>query len=232
MFRYFGEGQKGDMTFTGGNKAIRDHVADGEDLLLFQKQDRTGLLRFLGEFVCENTTREPAPDRLGKMRSAIVFHLVPVEAIAEAEAAEPYANQAEGGLDLAALRRAAVAAANTGDEEPAEGARRRIYQRSQAVRRYVLARAAGVCECCGEAAPFLRLNGQPYLEPHHIRRVSDGGPDDPRYVAGICPTCHRRIHHGVDGQAVNKRLGEIIRQKEPVQKIGSHGARRLERELV
>ncbi|WP_425490033.1 HNH endonuclease [Azospirillum tabaci] len=56
----------------------------------------------------------------------------------------------------------------------------------------------------------MRANGEPYLEPHHIRRVSDGGPDDPRYVAGVCPTCHRRIHHGADGKDINEALGEAI----------------------
>ncbi|OYD82594.1 hypothetical protein CHT98_20280 (plasmid) [Azospirillum brasilense] len=210
MFRYFGEGQEGDMTFTSGNKAIRDHVAEGEDLLLFQKQDRSGMLRFLGQFVCVNTTREPTPDRLGNMRSGIVFHLVPVEALHDVDAAEPEADPNAGGLDLVALRSAAMEAASTGDDQPAEGARRRIYQRSEAVRRYVLARAAGVCECCKAPAPFVRANGEPYLEPHHVRRVSDGGPDDPRYVAGVCPTCHRRIHHGADGKRINDDLGEAI----------------------
>jgi hypothetical protein len=38
------------------------------------------------------------------------------------------------------------------------------------------------------------------LEPHHTRRLSDGGPDDPRHVVAICPKCHRRVHHGKDGE--------------------------------
>src|ERR1035438_6012023 len=35
VFLYTGEGQTGDMEFVKGNKAIRDHAADGKDLLLF-----------------------------------------------------------------------------------------------------------------------------------------------------------------------------------------------------
>lgn len=35
VFRYTGEGQLGDMAFTGGNQAVRDHAAEGKDLLLF-----------------------------------------------------------------------------------------------------------------------------------------------------------------------------------------------------
>jgi hypothetical protein len=61
------------------------------------------------------------------------------------------------------------------------------------VKAYVLRRANGCCEACGEEAPFVRKDGTPYLEPHHTRRVADGGPDHPAWVAAICPTCHRQI---------------------------------------
>src|SRR4051812_21567862 len=37
IFAYTGEGQIGDMEFVRGNLAIRDHVKDGRDLLLFEK---------------------------------------------------------------------------------------------------------------------------------------------------------------------------------------------------
>ncbi len=81
------------------------------------------------------------------------------------------------------------------------------------MREYVLQRANGVCEACGTAAPFNARDGRPYLEPHHVRRRADGGPDHPRWVAGICPNCHRRVHSGEDGEAYNvmiaDRIGEI-----------------------
>jgi 5-methylcytosine-specific restriction enzyme A len=35
-FFYFGEGQTGDMRFTKGNLALRDHVSDGEDVHLLR----------------------------------------------------------------------------------------------------------------------------------------------------------------------------------------------------
>jgi 5-methylcytosine-specific restriction protein A len=82
------------------------------------------------------------------------------------------------------------------------------------VRLYVLARAAGVCESCNQPAPFMTAKGQPYLEPHHTRRLSDGGPDDPRFVGAVCPSCHREIHHGMHGQAKNDALIVVIQRKE------------------
>ncbi len=83
------------------------------------------------------------------------------------------------------------------------GSPQSYYERSKAVRDYVLARANRVCESCERSAPFMRKDGSPYLEPHHIRRVSDGGPDHPSWVAAVCPNCHREIHHRKDGAAIN-----------------------------
>jgi 5-methylcytosine-specific restriction protein A len=40
VFLYIGEGQKDDMLFVRGNKAIRDHAADGKDLHLFTYVNR------------------------------------------------------------------------------------------------------------------------------------------------------------------------------------------------
>src|SRR5262249_2366302 len=88
------------------------------------------------------------------------------------------------------------------------------YARAAEVREYVLERADGVCECCEERAPFQRRSGGPYLEPHHIHRVSDGGPDDPRFVPGLCPNCHRENHFGVEGEGINKDLEQRIALKE------------------
>jgi 5-methylcytosine-specific restriction protein A len=105
---------------------------------------------------------------------------------------------------LSELRRKALAD-SAGCRTPSE--RRSLYRlRSRAIRAYVLGRAAGACEGCGQAAPFLTRDGRPYLEPHHIRRLTDGGPDDPRWVAGLCPNCHRRAHYSNDGPEFNARL--------------------------
>lgn len=63
---------------------------------------------------------------------------------------------------------------------------------------WVLVTAAGRCEACGDPAPFLRDDGEPYLEVHHVRPLGEGGPDSSDNAVGICPTCHRRFHHGAD----------------------------------
>lgn len=44
VFFYMGEGQRGDMTFVRGNLAIRDHIANGKDIHLFESV-RKGFVR-------------------------------------------------------------------------------------------------------------------------------------------------------------------------------------------
>jgi 5-methylcytosine-specific restriction enzyme A len=113
---------------------------------------------------------------------------------------------------LAELRRLALEGVSK--DAPPSQRRANVYQRSQAVREYVLRRANGLCEACDAPAPFTARDGRPYLEPHHIRRRSDGGPDHPRWVAGVCPNCHRRVHSGQDGEAYNAQIADRIAELE------------------
>lgn len=84
------------------------------------------------------------------------------------------------------------------------------YTRSQAIRKYVMARADGSCEGCGEPAPFTSKTGNPYLHAHHIHELSNGGSDTPDTVIALCPNCHYRVHHGDDGDEYNQELLEIV----------------------
>jgi 5-methylcytosine-specific restriction protein A len=209
VFEYFGEGQTGDMSLQKGNKAIATHSAEGKSLLLFRKA-REGLI-FEDEMVYETHHVERAPDSHGNERSAIVFELRALSAIVETvEASE------DGALatSLDELRRRAYAAAGTFPRARVAGFRN-VYQRSEDVRAYVLGRAKGCCEGCRTTAPFVRKDGSPYLEPHHIRRVSDGGPDDPAFVIALCPNCHRRVHAGRDGSSYNATLFAAMTTIEP-----------------
>ena len=212
VFLYTGEGQKGDMVFKGGNKAIRDHSSDGKDLLLFQALGKSMPVRFAGRYSCQSWDTFHGPDREGKERLCIQFHLVKAdETRIDAVVATTPAPRASS---LEELREKALKAAKPSQSKRWQDAKQLYQQRSQAVRDYVLARASGKCELTGQPAPFLTKSGKPYLEVHHTRRLSDGGPDDPRYVAAICPTAHREIHFGKSGDELNKRLMEKLREIE------------------
>ncbi|PSH58755.1 HNH endonuclease [Phyllobacterium endophyticum] len=205
VFEYFGEGQVGDMSMRAGNKAIAEHSIEGKSLLLFTKT-KAGL-RFEDEFVYESHHIERAPDREKNLRDAMVFELRPIASVVEVVEEEPPTAKAAA-VELEELRKKAIAAAK---ESPGKTkTTTTVFERSRHVRDYVVARAKGTCEGCKGPAPFLRSNGVPYLEPHHIRRMTDGGPDDPRHVIALCPNCHRRVHSGADGFDFNIKLATAM----------------------
>ena len=72
-----------------------------------------------------------------------------------------------------------------------------VYVRNPAVIAEVLLRACGICEGCGNPAPFARKTDKsPYLEIHHKRRLADGGDDTVENAEALCPNCHRERHFG------------------------------------
>ena len=89
-----------------------------------------------------------------------------------------------------------------------------VYSRSQAVKDYVAVRSNGRREGCGAAAPFAAAKGRPYIECHHIHRLSDGSPDHPRWVAGVCPNCHKRADYSSDAKEYNKQLDATVEDLE------------------
>ncbi|WP_370213456.1 HNH endonuclease [Roseovarius sp.] len=205
VFEYYGEGQIGDMAMVRGNRAVANHTADGKDLLLFRKAKEG--LRFEGQYIVEGILERPAPDTEGNIRNAFVFELRPLDAVIEALDSAPIANISG---EISELRKRALEAAST---SPKVGQARlsTVFERSKAVRDYILARANGKCEDCGEPAPFLTPSHTPFLEVHHIRRLSDGGPDDPRFMIGLCPNCHRGAHFGHDADERNDDMLSYVK---------------------
>jgi 5-methylcytosine-specific restriction protein A len=215
IFQYTGGGQAGDMAFTFGNKAIRDHRINGKDLLLFEDNGKGKGVRYAGLFDCADWEIHDGIDKDKRLRKIIVYNLVKVETGLLSINTSTSEKQPLAGLTLAELRAAAIDAAN-GVKTNAKfsGARKRWYERSEKVRMYVLARANGTCEACDITAPFKRKDGSPYLEPHHTKRLADEGPDHPAWVGAICPNCHRRVHSGEDAKEWNDRLKVKIFEKE------------------
>ncbi|WP_395166423.1 HNH endonuclease [Klebsiella pneumoniae] len=73
----------------------------------------------------------------------------------------------------------------------------RVYKRSPYVVAEVLLRAKGKCQSCKRDAPFLKEDGTPFLEVHHIEWLSKGGEDSVENAIALCPNCHRQAHYGV-----------------------------------
>lgn len=67
-------------------------------------------------------------------------------------------------------------------------------ERNQYIAEFTKARAKGICDLCGEEAPFKDKSGRPYLESHHVITLAEDGPDAIYNTVAICPNCHRKIH--------------------------------------
>ena len=71
-----------------------------------------------------------------------------------------------------------------------------VFDRNPDVVAEALFRADGVCQSCGDDAPFTRRrDGSPYLEVHHIVTLASGGEDSIENAIAICPNCHRAEHY-------------------------------------
>ncbi len=94
-----------------------------------------------------------------------------------------------------------------GQLEPKKGLTARSdFIRDARVVHYVLQEANGICECCDRESPFLKNNGVPYLEVHHLKRLSRNGSDRVTNAVGVCPNCHRELHYGVEAEELMERI--------------------------
>ncbi len=208
-YLYSGEGTRGDMKFDKGNRAIKDHIQNKEQILFFEEAEKRGYYTFLGEFNCIGYTYSETIDEEEKLRRGIVFELLPIT-IHEDDT--PESKEVLDVIPLSERRKKAFDASNSAPlDEVGKKAISTYYRRIERVANYVKSRALGFCEGCGNPAPFKTKSGDPYLEPHHIIRRADKGPDSPDTVIALCPNCHKRVDHAKDGVRYNNLLGEQVR---------------------
>jgi len=200
-FFYTGEGRDGDMTMDGGNAAIRNHKENDDELHVFESEEGAWQVTYVGEYEYEEHYWTTLPDRNGNMRDAIRFELVPAGGL-EMDVGTTDLDE----LSVESLREKAETSVSGETTTTTTSTSRTTYRRSDVVKEYALRVADGVCQGCGEEAPFLGTDGEPFLEVHHLYRRSDGGADHPDNVIALCPNCHRRVHYGQDGNRFNQQL--------------------------
>ena len=114
-----------------------------------------------------------------------------------------------------AKREAIIERAKKAKGKPA----RRTVQREDFVRdpfvvAAALIRSVGECEmpkCTRDL--FLKDDGSPYLEVHHIHPLAEGGDDTLVNAAVLCPHCHRLLHFGVERNQLRSSLAAHIGAK-------------------
>jgi 5-methylcytosine-specific restriction protein A len=72
VFSYTGEGQTGDMKFTKGNLALRDHIKNGKRVFLFESENK-GYVRFINEVEFFDADYFETHDTSGQTRIGIKF---------------------------------------------------------------------------------------------------------------------------------------------------------------
>ncbi|WP_166219013.1 HNH endonuclease [Pseudomonas atagonensis] len=87
--------------------------------------------------------------------------------------------------------------------------------RAQSVKKWVLKHSQGICEGCGQTAPFVSANGRPFLEVHHVKHLIDGGTDRICNTVALCPNCHRRCHHSSDKKEFTAEFYKKVERLRP-----------------
>ena len=88
------------------------------------------------------------------------------------------------------------------------------FPRNQKIRSFVINRAQGCCEYCGERG-FLMSDGKScYLEAHHIIALADEGKDTVENVIALCPKHHREAHFGANRINIEVEMEKIVKQKQ------------------
>jgi len=90
------------------------------------------------------------------------------------------------------------------------------FARDPLVKAWVLENAKGICEGCGEPAPFMKSTGEPFLEHHHLKQLGEQGTDTITNSIAACPNCHRRCHHssdkGVFIDSIYVKVSRLVRE--------------------
>lgn len=87
-----------------------------------------------------------------------------------------------------------------------------IHHRDAYIAQYAKRLAKGKCRLCDNDAPFKTINGEDYLEAHHIMWLSKDGKDALDNVVALCPNCHRKMHM-LDLEEDKSKLIEIAQKQ-------------------
>lgn len=80
-----------------------------------------------------------------------------------------------------------------------------VYERDIRVAAQALKFANGKCELC-KKSPFLKKNGKPFLEVHHVIPLSQEGSDTITNTVALCPNCHKELHFGSQSSKLTEKL--------------------------
>jgi len=199
VFHYTGMGRTGDQKLDSGqNKTLAESRANGVDIYLFEVFREKEYV-FIGQVeLAGQPYQEEQLDIENNLRLVWVFPLrlrgntkpfeLPQEWIeTKNKSREKKAKKLSDG-------ELKVRARHTSKKAVKRATSKISYERNPYVSEYAKRWANGICQLCGEEAPFRDKNGTPYLESHHIEWLARGGDDTIENTIALCPNCHKKMH--------------------------------------
>lgn len=217
ILHYTGMGQLGDMEMRGANLRLKDAEKDGTEIHLFEVFKKTEYT-YRGVFVlCDKPYQEKQLDRDGNLRKVWMFPIkskqpdigIPLQTFKD--------NNDDKDKNVKKKKLSGKELVTKAKEIKNKDPSRRYVRSLEYERDPIIAAAAkylakGVCLLCNNPAPFKDKDGQPYLECHHIVWLSEGGADELKNTAALCPNCHKKMHVVADPEDV-KKLQTVIKEK-------------------
>jgi 5-methylcytosine-specific restriction protein A len=198
-FHYTGMGTIGDQSLNFmQNKTLHKSRSNGVDVFLFEvfipkEYTFIGQVDLVGE-----PYKAKQPDDQGDVRDVWMFPMevrggrppiaVPASLLEKEQARRERYSRSLSNDEL--RQRAMLSQGTPGSRE----ALTTSFQRNPDVAMWAKRRANGICQLCGNPAPFVDKSGEPFLESHHIIWLSQGGRDTIENTVAICPNCHRKMH--------------------------------------
>ena len=196
---YCGMGQTGHQDINSAqNKTLNESNINGVDVYLSEVSKQT-YYYFRGRVkLVDEPYQEVQLDKNGDSRNVWIFPLQLVDKhqpINKSELAKTLEKRIKKNQNLTADELLEKIKSKKGSRKPGKRPTRSNYfQRDENIILYSLLRAKGICELCDKPAPFLKSNGEGFLEVHHIQHLANNGDDSIENTVALCPNCHRKMH--------------------------------------
>ena len=197
VLHYTGMGLLGDQVLNGNqNKTLFESKTNGVDLHLFEVFESTkyiyqGPVELSGDPYQENQLDQDGNDRSVWMFPLRVTHLKPLNSITLDSYLEKQQYKA---LQLSPSKLIQKASEQASKVPSNRSVTSTVFVRDVYVAAYTRQAANGICDLCGQQAPFSDKQGKPYLESHHVIWLAEGGEDTIQNTVALCPNCHRKVH--------------------------------------
>lgn len=197
VLHYTGMGKIGDQVLDGNqNKTLFYSDTNGIAVHLFEVLEAKKYIYHGPVKLAGSPYQEVQKDDNGDLRKVWMFPVKPLETVAiDDEAFKSYEKSQRAKVRVltrdelkARAKECSKIVASSRDVTST------TYVRDPNIAEYAKECAGGICQLCGNPAPFKDRNGSPYLESHHIIWLSAGGADSVDNTIALCPNCHRKMH--------------------------------------